>query len=380
MTFTKKYRKNNDSWDMDKDIDASIDIRAIEKNINVLTKMSGTEIMPVLKADAYGHGMVAIAKVMRKLGIRYIGVATLGEAIFLRKRGDKGRILAWLYDIEGQELKDAFQLDIDIAIFDEKTVLQFLTLIPKHKKIKTTVFVDTGINRAGVPYEKAKETCKLLSESNKVELVGLMSHLVCSEIPNSPIVNKQLRKFRCLRSELEEMGIRPPMVHIANTGACLNYDVSDFTLARPGSGIYGISPDLKKKGKLHLAMTVSSNIIQLKDIKKGDGVGYDWKFVAPKNMRIAIVPCGYADFIPRDTSLQLFVYIRGEKRRVLGLISMDQIVVEADSHDNINDIVFILGNGDKKCPQTIYDLSTEAKTIPIEILCHAGYRMNRIYF
>jgi len=334
--------------------------------------------MPVLKADAYGHGLIDMAKVLRNLGIKYIGVATLGEAILLRKSGDNGRILSWLYDIDGQEIKDGISLDLDIAIFDENIIPKLEKLIPNDKKIKITMFVDTGINRAGIPYEKAIQSFKDVAKSHKFEIVGMMSHLVCSGIKNSPIVNEQLRKFRSLRSELANIGIKPPLVHIANTGGCLNYDVSDFTLSRPGSGVYGIPGNDKLHKHLKLAMTVKSYIIQLKDINKGEGIGYDWAYITPKKMRVAVLPIGYADIIPRSASLRLYVYINGTKRKVLGLISMDQIIVEAKESDKINDDVIIFGNG-QNCPQTIFDVAKAGKSFPIEILCHTGYRINRTY-
>ena len=172
----------------DKDIKAIIDINAIKNNVKFLKNKAGTDIMPVLKADAYGHGLIEMAKILRKIGIKYIGVATLGEAILLRKTGDKGRVLSWLYDIDGQEFKDSLKLNLDIAIFDEKLIPKIEKMIPNGKKIKITMFVDTGINRASIPYENALEACKQVNACNKFELVGLMSHLVCSQIKNSNII------------------------------------------------------------------------------------------------------------------------------------------------------------------------------------------------
>lgn len=362
----------------DKDIKAVIDVNAIRNNVNYLKKKTKTDLMPVLKADAYGHGLIEMAKILRKIGIKYIGVATLGEAILLRESGDKGRILSWLYDIDGHEFKDGLKLDLDIAIFDEKLLPKIKSMIPAGKKIKVTVFVDTGINRAGVPYHNAMETFKDIVACDKFELVGMMSHLVCSGIKNSPIVNEQLRKFRELRKNLEEIGIKPPLVHIANTGACLNYDVSDFTISRPGSGIYGIPGNDEVNKNLKLVMTVKSYVIQLKDVEKGAGIGYDWKYIAPRKMRVAVLPIGYADIIPRSSSGKLYVYINGSKRKVLGTISMDQIIVEAKNEDKINDDAVIFGNG-HNCKQTIFDVAKAGDAFPIEILCHTGYRINRTY-
>jgi len=362
----------------DKDIKAIIDVNAIRNNIDYLKKQSGTDLMPVLKADAYGHGLIEMAKILRKLGIKYIGVATLGEAILLRESGDKGRVLSWLYDIDGHEFKQGLKLNLDIAIFDEKLIPKIKSMIPSGQKIKVTMFVDTGINRAGIPYENALQAFKDVAACDKFELVGMMSHLVCSEIKNSPIVNEQLRKFRELRKQLADINIVPSLVHIANTGGCLNYDVSDFTLARAGSGVYGMQAIDKVHKYLQLAMTIKSYVIQLKDVEKGAGIGYNWKYIAPRKMRVAILPIGYADIIPRSASGKLYVYINGTKRKVLGTISMDQIVVEAKENDKINDDVIIFGNG-SNCPQTIFDLAKAGDAFPTEVLCHTGYRINRTY-
>jgi alanine racemase len=342
--------------------------------VRVLKNATGTDIMPVLKADAYGHGLVEMAKILRKIGIKYLGVATIGEAILLRKSGDKGRILAWLYDIDGHEFKDSIDLNLDIAIFDEKLIPKIKGMIPSGIKLKVTMFVDTGINRAGISYNNAIQAFKDVVSCDKFELIGMMSHLVCSQIKNSPIVNEQLRKFRELRKNLQDIGIKPPLVHIANTGACLNYDVSDFNLSRSGAGIYGIF----ENDKLKPIMTLKTYIIQLKDVNKGEGIGYDWKYIAKKNTKVAVLPLGYADVIPRIASGKLHVYVNGTKRKVFGTISMDQIIIESKEKDKINDDVILFGNG-INCPQTVLKLSKYCETIPEEILCRIGYRVNRIY-
>jgi alanine racemase len=362
----------------DKDINAEINIKSLKHNLKFLKKSSGTDIMPVLKANAYGHGIVNMAKQLRNQNIKYLGVATVGEAILLRNNGDKGRILAWLYDIDSNELKDAFNMDIDIAIFDETHIPKIEKFVPNGKKAKITVHVDTGINRASISYDKSFEAAITINNSDKFELVGLMSHLICSEVKNSQIVNEQLRKFRELRKKLEEVNIKPPLVHIANTGGCLNYDVSDFTIARPGSGIYGLSPNNKKNKNLIPIMTIKSTIIQIKEIDKGQGIGYNSRYITPHKMKVGIVPIGYADVIPRATSLKLYVYVNGKKRKVLGMESMDQIVIEIKEGDKLSDEVFIFGNG-KDCIQTAYDLANEANMLVHEIVVHVGNRVNLKY-
>lgn len=328
--------------------------------------------MPILKSNAYGHGIYEMARHVRNMGIQYIGVATLGEAILLRNRGDKGRILSWIYNIHGQEIKDAIHLDLDITLFDETHLVHLKRMIPRGKKVRLTVFVDTGIQRAGIPYENALDVCRIVAKSPCFSFVGLMSHLVCSERPRSPIVHEQLRLFRALRDTLQKEGIEPPMVHIANTNACLQYDVSDFTISRAGIGVIGLS---RCRAPLKIAMELTTRIIQIKEIHKGDGVGYDWEFKAPRTMKIAILPIGYGDGLPVSTT---HVYCNGSRRRVLGQISMDQMVIEATKEDRINDMMCLFGNG-SSCPQTIYDIKKQSHCEPVEILSHLGHRIRRIY-
>ena len=359
-------------------ITAIIDIASIKHNIKYFKDVSKTDIMPIIKADAYGHGMIEIAKILRKQNIQFIGVATAGEAILLRNSGDNGRILCWLYNIDSPEIQTALNMDIDIAIFDETTISQIEKLVPIGKRAKITLHVDTGINRAGVPYDKAYAAAQKINSSPKFEFVGLMSHLVSSQIKNCQIVNNQLKKFRELRSLLEDINIKPPMVHIANTCGCFNYDVSDFTIARVGAGIYGVISTKKNSTHLIPIMTLKSKIIQLKNIPKNEGIGYDYKYITSKNMRVAAVPIGYADILPRESSLKLFVYVNGSKRKILGLESMDQIMIEGKTTDKLNDDVYIFGNG-KNCKQTIFNLANVTNTIAPEILSHIGQRVNKIY-
>lgn len=361
-----------------KNITAEININSLQRNISFFRKKTKTDIMPVIKADGYGHGLVDIAKILRNLNITYLGVATAGEAISLRNNGDNGRILCWLYNINSPELKEVIKLDIDVAIFDESHIPIIEKLVPYGKKARITLHVDTGINRAGVPYDKAYKAAIDINKSDKFEFIGLMSHLISSQIKNSPIVNQQLTKFRELRSLLEDIGIKPPLQHIANTCAALNYDVSDFTLSRIGGGIYGLTVDKKLNNNLLPIMSVKSKLIQIKTINKGDSIGYDSKYIASKNRMIGCVPIGYADILPRNASLKLWVYVNGTRRRVLGLESMDQIVIETKKQDKINDDVFIFGNG-KNCKQTIYDLANISNTITYDIVTHIGNRVNRMY-
>jgi alanine racemase len=366
-----------------KNITATIDANAIRHNIDYLRKVSKTDVMPVLKSNAYGHGIVPVSRILRNHNIKMIGVATIGEALLLRKHGDTGHIVAWLYNIHGKEMKDAIQKNIDISVIDQKHIPTICKLASQYgKKVRIHIFADTGIDRAAVPYNQVIHAAIQLSSNPHIELVGLMSHFIQSEIKNDATTKKQLRLFRELIDILSKKhNIHFQYTHIANSGGCLNYDVSDFTLARPGLAIYGLDPSGKYNKNLQPAMTITSHIIQKKYISKGAVVGYDNKYITKKDMEICIAPIGYADIIPRSSSGKLYVYINGTKRKVLGNISMDQIVVESKLIDKVGDEVLLFGAPHKGAKQTAYDVANVSKTITAELLVrtNATNRVHRKY-
>jgi len=365
------------------DVTATIDAAAIRHNIDYLRKISKTDVMPVIKANAYGHGAIQISRIARDHNVKMIGVATLGEALMLRNSGDKGHIVAWLYDIHGKELVEAIRKNIDISVIDQKHIPTICKLAARYgKKVRIHIFVDTGIDRAAIPYSEAIHAAKILSSNPNINLVGLMSHFIQSEIKNDPTTKKQLKIFRELRDILSSKhNINFEYVHIANSGGCLNYDVSDFTLARPGLAVYGLDPSGKYNNKLRPAMTVTSRIIQIKHISKGADVGYDNKFIAKKDMLTCVAPIGYADIIPRSSSGKLYVFINGSKRKVLGNVSMDQIVIEAKQGDKVGDVVLLFGSPHNGAKQTAYDVADMSDTITDELVIRTNStnRVSRKY-
>jgi alanine racemase len=371
---TFKIKCKSEIPSMYKNINATIDINAFKHNINYLKKKAKTDIMPVLKANAYGHGIVEMSKICRISGIKYIGVATLGEAIQIRNSGDKGRILGWLYDVTTNEVRDAALKNIDIGIFDENHIPIISKSLPKGVKAKIHLFVDTGIDRNGIPYDKAVDAAKQIVSDPKFELVGLMSHLCCAteKLNNKPTL-KQFEIFRKVRQDLADLNIKPELVHIGNTAGILDYDLSDFTLSRSGTGIYGYGSN-----KLIPIMDITSKIIQLKYVPKGAGIGYDRTFVAHKKTYIGIVPIGYADFLPLTKSGELSVIVNGTKRKILGLESMDQIVIEAKKGDNLGDKVDIFGKKNKNFLSG-EEFAKMGHTTIHNILTHIGNRVDHVY-
>jgi alanine racemase len=346
-TFKQKNNiKCNEIIDENKMITASINMNALKNNLEYLTKKSGSEVMPVLKSNAYGHGIIEISRICRKLGVRYIGVATIGEALQIRNSGDNGKILAWLYDINNKEvIIEAINKNIDIGIYDEKHISIISKLIKNNSNVaKVHLFVDTGINRNGIVYSKAIDAAIQITNDPKFKLVGIMSHLCCSKKKNNIQTINQISLFKKLRKDLENINIFPELFHIASTDGILNYDVSDFNMVRSGYGFYGLN-NLYKYKKNHLipALSIRSKIIQLKYIPKGTGIGYDRKYITHHKEYIAIVPLGYGDLLPKMSNKQ-YIIINGTKRKILGLENMDQVVIQAKIDDKVGDIAYFFGN------------------------------------
>ena len=359
-----------------KNITARVNIKAFKNNINYLRKKSGTDVMPVLKANAYGHGIIEVAKICRKLNVNYIGVATLGEAIQLRNSGDTGRILGWLYDVNSNQVKNSVSKNIDIGIFDDKHIPIISKSLPKNAKANIHLFIDTGIDRNGIPYENAVEAAKQIVNNPKFKLVGIMSHLCCAETKNNNPTLKQFTLFRKLRQDLTDLNIRPEMYHIAATNGILNYDVSDFEMVRSGCGFYGL--DKSQNKNLIQALSLTSKIAQLKYIPKGAGVGYDRKYIAHHKEYIGIIPIGYADLLPLMAHEKIKVSVNGTKRKILGLESMDQIVIQAKKEDKIGDEVRFFGDKNKGFASAI-DFAKPSGTTPFNIITHIGQRVNHEY-
>ncbi len=373
-TFKYKKKYSNKIPDNFQNITAEISINALKHNLAYLRKKSGTDVMPVLKANAYGHGIVEIAKICRKLGVKYIGVATLGEAILLRNSGDRGKILGWLYDINSDQVKKAVSENIDIGIFDDKHIPIISKSLPKNANARIHLFVDTGIDRNGIPYEKAIDAAKQIVNDKKFKLVGVMSHLCCAETKNNNPTIKQLKLFRKLRQDLYDLNIKPELFHIAATSGLLNYDVSDFSISRIGDGFYGLVED---KNFIQ-AMSLTSTIQQLKYIAKGSGVGYDRKYIAHHKELVAIIPIGYADLLPLVAHEKLSVIVNGTKRKILGLESMDQIVIQGKREDKLGDEVRIFGDKKKGFASAI-EFAKPSGTTTANIIPHIGNRIKYKY-
>lgn len=357
---------------------AIINSKALNQNYNFLKQASGTEVMGVLKANAYGHGAVGVAKILRKAGMSWFGVATVAEAIEIRQSGDSKRILAWLYQVDPKIISSAIEHDIDLAIFDASQIKAISAVVGYERRLRVHLYIDTGMTRGGIAASDALTAAAVVAAEKNLILAGCFTHLVNSEIQDDEVVINQIHKFREIKAEFKSAGLHKVLFHLANSGGALNYDVSDFDFVRAGISLYGIDPADQLNPKLAPVMRLVAPIIQLKQIKAGTGIGYGHSFVADQDLRIALAPIGYADGVLRTASGKASVYINKTLRPVLGTISMDQIVIQAAATDAIGDEVTIFGDPAFGYPSVI-EIAQAAGTISYEVLVRIGERVERSY-
>ena len=346
-----------------------IDLAKITRNYLKIKAFVNKKVIAVVKADAYGHGAVEVAKALQNAGCRYFAVADVSEGKELRKNGIKGEIIILGYS-PAKLLNDLLEFDLTQTIVGKEYAKGFYGKI-----VKVQLAIDTGMRRTGIRAgdENCLETIKEISE--KCRLTGLYTHL-CSadEEKEDEFSKKQTESFLKITESLEENDLE---IHCLNTAGTLR-GFSAGNAVRIGLGLYGISPidgDCSSL-KLETALEWKSVISSVRRIKKGDSVGYGRSFIAPRDMAIATVCTGYADGYPRALSNRGFVMIGGKRARIVGRICMDSFTVD------ITDIPLacegtlatLVGDG-----ISAKDISNRLSTIPYEVLSRIGARVERVY-
>ena len=357
---------------------AEISTQNLLKNIDWLKKKTGNrKIAPVVKADAYGHGLVPVAKVIDN-EIDVFVVATIEEGVTLVEEGVKSPILVIGPLWHEEELLTALNkgLIVTIAFVEQAELLNRLAKI--HQRLaRVHIQVDTGMNRTGVPYTSFQKFWDVVSQFDNLQIEGIYSHFIASESDPELTRTQYLRFRKCL----EYIGTRDKMiVHMANSAAIITFPEAQFDMIRPGISIYGWGdiPSLSENSGVSPVMTVKSRVLQVKKIKKGETVSYGPIYRAKRDQWVATVGIGYADLIPRSASNRAYILIRNKKRRILGAVTMDLVMVEADESVCVGDEAVVLGKqGDEVI--TVHDLADWSDTVPYEILVRVGQRVKRIY-
>lgn len=369
-----------------------IDLDSIAQNVREIKKClkPGVQLMGVVKADAYGHGVFETARIILKNGADALAVAFIDEAIELRTCGVSVPILI-LGNSHESSIDDLLRYNITPAVFTE----EFARALSKRavelgKHIKIHIKIDTGMHRIGFLYgnneEDKKRTVKSLINVSKlpnIEIEGIFSHLSTSDEEDTAYTLTQFERFNRLTAELKDNGIEIPIRHIANSAALVRFPEMQLDMVRAGVIMYGMYPsrDVRYNGlKLSPAMRLKARIINIKDLDKDCGISYGKTYTTTDTAKIATIAIGYADGYSRTLSNKAKVLVKGKPVKQLGNICMDQCMIDVTSVNNINigDEVTLFG-GDDGGYIPIEDIAEQMGTINYEIACMIGRRIPRVY-
>ena len=342
-----------------------IDLDAIAHNVSLLKeKVAPAQLMCVVKADAYGHGVKEVAPVMAAAGADAFGVATLDEAVELRRSGIDQPIAAWIWD-STDEVAEALACRIHIGV---PSPTHARCLVETEVAAKVYIKVETGLHRSGVDESDWDEVFALLRDAPQIEVLGLMSHFACADEPDNPFNDEQEATFRRAIERARAAGLECPINHLANSPAVLDRPSAYFELVRPGLACYGLEPIPGRDHGLKPAMTWAASIVNVKPIEAGEATSYGQTWHAEKRGFLATVPCGYADGLPRDFQGKLHVGIGGKLYPQVGRVCMDQIVVDLGDNEygvQQGDEAIIFGVGGMSATA----LADAAGTINYEVIC-----------
>lgn len=357
-----------------------IDSRALRSNIKLLKDhlSAHTEIMAMVKANAYGHGIIECSRIAIEEGIKYLGIAFASEGVQLRKAGIDASLLL-MTPPEPEELDAIIQFDIETIICDVVTIKKLSEKADEHHKtVNIHLFIDTGMHRDGVYPEEAVAMAQLIITSPGLHLKGLCTHFATADSEDTSFMEEQLHIFEQCLNALLDHGIKPDLFHVGNSAAMIRIPEQIGSLARPGLSMYGYSPIPNTFNEIKPILQLHSAVMSLRRIKKGESVSYGRSFIAEKDTTIATIPIGYGDGLYRGLSGKLHCIIEGTFYPVVGNICMDECMVDIGDADIVigTRVTFIGKNGEAH--QSAEDLAAILQTIPYEITTAISARVPRI--
>lgn len=365
---------------------AEIDLAAIRHNINEVKKRITPDIKlcVVIKADAYGHGAVAVAKALEE-DASYYALATLDEALELRAAGITTPLLILGY-VSPSQFADVvageITLECDNLFAAEKLNEE---AIRQGKLAKVHLALDTGMTRIGFHMDEvAVNEAVQISKLSNVEIEGMFTHFSCADQEDKTYCQLQLSRFNHFGEMLEEKGVTVPIRHICNSAGIMEFDDQRFAMVRSGIITYGLYPSeevQKERMDLIPALSWKAHVVHIQDVPAGVGVSYGATFVTKEPVtRIATVSIGYADGYPRALSSKGHVLIHGQKAPILGRVCMDQMMVDISSIDKveIEDLVTLVGRDGDACI-TIEEIADPCARFNYEMVCNITKRVTRVY-
>jgi len=359
-----------------------VDLKALADNFRKIKEhVSPVKVMPILKANAYGHGLVRIAQFYQELKADYLGVAVVEEGILLRESGINIPILV-LGGIWGNQVPLFLHNDLTITASSIEKLNQIDDIAEQmNMKAKVHLKIDTGMERIGVHYYNADKFLDTAYSCKNIEVEGIYSHFASADAADLSYSRKQLERFEEVLTYFEKNSVEVPIRHISNSGAILQLPEANFDMVRPGIMLFGVYPtrDVKRTIKVKPTLTWKSLVIYFKVIKPEHPVGYGSAWKSDHNIRAVTIPVGYGDGYMRSMSTKAEVLIREKRYPVIGSISMDQIVanIENDSSYNGDEVILLGSDGNNTI--TCEELAKWAGTNHYEILTNINTRVPRVY-
>ena len=360
-----------------------IDLKALAANVRNIKRRSGkkVELLAIVKADGYGHGSYEVSKVALKNGAGSLGVAFLEEGIELRENGIKAPILILSPEFYGRE-KELIEYDLQPAIADLDFVKNLNREAKKQNKIAEVYLkIDTGMRRYGIEPSSALDFVKGVQQLKNIRLKGVLSQFSTTEDTDKDFAEEQLYLFKKAVKQLEELNGDRLVRSIANSGAFLKLPQSYFDQVRVGILMYGIypSPKLAKRVEVNPVMSLKSRIVQIKEVEKGESVGYGRTFITKRRTRVGTVPLGYADGYPWQLSNKGEVLVKGKRVPIIGRVCMDAFMVDLTDLPEVEtgEEVILLGKQGKEKIE-VHQIAGWAKSFSYEIVSRMGKRLPRV--
>jgi alanine racemase len=368
---------------------ARIDLKNLEANYKRIVEHLATEpdratrVIAVVKANAYGHGAAQVARALEDAGADLLACADIEEGATLRNAGVRAEILVF-GALSVSDLDGLFDCRLIPTISTPGAARAVQAAAAKFKqRIRYHLKIDTGMNRLGFRFDNLRRTLPDLLASPNLELDAIYTHFATADDPESPLFNVQRLRFERTLKEIEpslRAGAKPAYVHAANSAALLRDSRVWFDRVRPGLLLYGIvPPPIASTLALAPVMTLGSRVVAVKGVRPGEGVGYGVKFTAEGPTRIAIVPAGYADGLDLRLAGRGAVLIRGRRAPIIGSVCMDMLIADVTGLDvSPGDEVVIIGS-QQRDRIDVREMAAQIGTIPYEILCRIGSRIERVY-
>ena len=367
-------------------VHAVIDLDAICHNIKEVKRVigPGVKVMPVIKADGYGHGAVPIAKALNEIGVDAFAVAIIEEGITLRNNGITQPIVILGYTSEYQ-YSSLIQYEIQPTVFCyemAESLSRIASALGKDAKIH--IKLDTGMNRIGFkPTRESLEIVKRIAGLPHIIIEGIFTHFACADEADKTSAKKQKEEYDKFVGWLEEEGIQIPVKHVSNSAAIIDMDGWRMDMVRSGIITYGLYPSeevSKEVLDLKPAMSLKTHIVYIKEVGPGEGVSYNHTFVTKRNTKIATIPVGYADGYPRALSSKGKVLIRGQYAPIIGRICMDQFMVDVtdiDGVETMDEVTLVGQDGDQRI--SVEEVASAAGSFNYEFVCGISKRVPRVY-